>query len=159
VQRGHHHVDAAGRHDSNGRSRSATSTRARSPSRCRANPTSCIGRNPHGPEFGDYGLLHVRYGKAKKGSPPKRRSVVTVWPWTAEILEEWISEFRTMLAIDGTPALWPSEHGPRIGLQRMNSRFTAYRDALGLDPAPGHPQPGTNQPAAAVDGDPSTAHR
>ena len=42
-----------------------------------------IGRNPHGPEFGDYGLVHVRYGKAKKGSPPKRRSVATVWAWTA----------------------------------------------------------------------------
>ena len=39
-----------------------------------------IGRNPHGPEFGDYGLIHVRYGKAKKGSPPERRSVATVWP-------------------------------------------------------------------------------
>ncbi|MGI8312082.1 hypothetical protein [Saccharopolyspora hattusasensis] len=46
-----------------------------------------IGRNPHGPEFGDYGLIHVRHGKAK-GSPSKRRSVATVWTWTAEILEE-----------------------------------------------------------------------
>lgn len=92
-----------------------------------------VGRNPHGPEFGDYGLLHVGYGKAKKGSPPKRRSVVTVWPWTAEILEEWVTEFRGMLAVGGTSALWPSERGPRIGLQRINSRFTVYRDALGLD--------------------------
>ncbi|MFB7620418.1 tyrosine-type recombinase/integrase [Kitasatospora sp. NPDC056181] len=33
------------------------------------------------------------------------------------------------------PALWPSERGPRIGLQRLDSRFAAYRDALGLDPA------------------------
>jgi integrase/recombinase XerC len=61
-----------------------------------------LGRNPHGPELGDYGLIHVRYGKAKKGSPPKRRSVVTVWTWTAEILEEWVTEFRPRLAVPGT---------------------------------------------------------
>jgi integrase/recombinase XerC len=92
-----------------------------------------IGRNPHGPELGDYGLVHVRYGKAKKGSPPKRRSVATVWKWTAEILEEWVTEFRPRLAVPGSTALWPSERGERIGLQRINSRFAAYRDALGLD--------------------------
>ncbi|WP_207926952.1 hypothetical protein [Actinocrispum wychmicini] len=61
-----------------------------------------IGRNPHGPEFGDYGLVHVRYGKAKKGSPPKRRSVATVWTWAAEILEEWVTEFRPLLATAAT---------------------------------------------------------
>lgn len=32
-------------------------------------------------------------------------------------------------------ALWPSERGPRIGVQRLDSRFAAYRDAVGLDPA------------------------
>lgn len=37
-----------------------------------------FGRNPEGREFGEYGTLLVRYGKAKKGSPPKRRSVLTV---------------------------------------------------------------------------------
>ncbi|MFC9881350.1 hypothetical protein ACFVJW_17385 [Streptomyces libani] len=30
-----------------------------------------FGPNPHGREFGDYGTLMVRHGKAKKGSPPK----------------------------------------------------------------------------------------
>ncbi|MEV4888032.1 hypothetical protein AB0K48_01395 [Nonomuraea sp. NPDC055795] len=33
-----------------------------------------FGRNPHGTEFGEYGRCQVRYGKAKKGSPPKRRT-------------------------------------------------------------------------------------
>jgi integrase/recombinase XerC len=37
-------------------------------------------RNPHGSEFGEYGVCLVRFGKAKKGSPPKRRSVLTVCP-------------------------------------------------------------------------------
>lgn len=53
--------------------------------------------------------------------------------WTATILQEWITTFRPMLAVAGTQALWPSERGPRIGLQRINSRFAAYREALGLD--------------------------
>ncbi|MEV0390169.1 hypothetical protein [Nonomuraea sp. NPDC050643] len=30
-----------------------------------------FGRNTHGPEFGEYGVLYVRHGKAQKGSPPK----------------------------------------------------------------------------------------
>ncbi|MFF5211009.1 tyrosine-type recombinase/integrase [Streptosporangium sp. NPDC000396] len=92
-------------------------------------------RNPHGPEFCEYGVYLVRFGKAKKGSPPKRRSVLTVWPWTAEVLEEWITEIRPHFGIDGNPAAWPSERGLRVGCQRLNSRFVAYRDALDLDPA------------------------
>ncbi|CAL9406325.1 hypothetical protein SUDANB1_01560 [Streptomyces sp. enrichment culture] len=32
-------------------------------------------------------------------------------------------------------ALWPSERGARIGVQRLDSRFAAYRDAGGLGPA------------------------
>jgi site-specific recombinase XerD len=93
-----------------------------------------FGRNPEGPEFGEYGLTYVRYGKAQKGSPPKRRSVLTVWEWMAEILEEWFTEVRPFFGVEGNPAAWPSERGLRIGLQRLNSRFAAYRDALGLDP-------------------------
>ncbi|MGD0700367.1 MAG: hypothetical protein ABSA02_10840 [Trebonia sp.] len=51
-----------------------------------------FGRNPHGEELGEFGLCRVRFGKAKKGSPPKRRSVLTVFGWTPEILEEWFTE-------------------------------------------------------------------
>ena len=45
-----------------------------------------FGRNPHAPEFGEYGVCYVRHGKASKGSPPKRRSVLTVLPWTVEVI-------------------------------------------------------------------------
>jgi site-specific recombinase XerD len=92
-----------------------------------------FGRNPQGAEFGDYGVCQVRFGKAAKGSAPKRRSVLTVWAWTPGILEEWVAEFRPLLAPPGSPALWPSERAPRVGLQQINARFAAYRDALGLD--------------------------
>jgi hypothetical protein len=31
-------------------------------------------RTPHAVEFGPYGAVKIRYGKAKKGSPSKRRT-------------------------------------------------------------------------------------
>lgn len=37
------------------------------------------GRNPAAPQFGRYGSLHVRYGKAKRGQPPRRRNVLSVF--------------------------------------------------------------------------------
>jgi integrase/recombinase XerC len=92
-----------------------------------------FGRNPHGPEFGEYGRLLVRFGKAMKGSPPKRRSVLTVFDWAPDVLEEWFTEVRPLMGPDGNPAAWPSERGLRVGCQRLNSRFVAYRQALGLD--------------------------
>lgn len=90
-------------------------------------------RNPHGGEFGDYGLCRVRFGKAKKGSPPKQRSVLSVWAWTAEVLDEWFSEIRPLFGVDANPAAWPSERGMWVGCQRLNSRFAAYRQTLGMD--------------------------
>ncbi|MFE2498964.1 tyrosine-type recombinase/integrase [Streptomyces scopuliridis] len=90
-------------------------------------------RNPHGGEFGEYGRCQVRFGKAKKGSPPKRRGVLTVFDWTPDVLDEWFTEVRPLFGTDNNPAAWPSERGLRIGCQRLNSRFIAYRKALGLD--------------------------
>lgn len=109
---------------------------------CRRNETRMLdvadfGRNPNGPEFGEYGVCYIRHGKAQKGSAPKRRSVLTVWPWTAEILEQWFSEVRPLFGADGNPAAWPSERGQRVGGQQVNKQLAGYRDALGLDPALG----------------------
>jgi integrase/recombinase XerC len=95
-----------------------------------------FGRNPQGVEYGEYGVLYVRHGKAMRGSPPKRRSVLTVWPWYPEIIEQWVEHMRPQFATSAdSGALWPSERGPRIGFTQMNTRLAAYRDALGLDPA------------------------
>ena len=91
-----------------------------------------LGRNPHGPEFGEYGVCYMRYGKATTGSAPKPRGVLTVWAWVPEVLEEWISQFRPLLAPPASSALWPSERAARVRLQQINSWFAAYRDALGL---------------------------
>lgn len=94
-----------------------------------------FGRNPDGPEFGEYGLCYIRHGKARPGSAPKRRSVLTVHPWTSEILDQWFSEIRPQFGLDNNPAAWPSERGLRVGHEQLNKRLSAYRDALGMDPA------------------------
>jgi len=91
-----------------------------------------FGTNPHAAEFDEYRVCYVRHGKAMKGSPPKRRSVLTVWSWTVEILQQWVVEVRPRLATDGNPALWPSERAARIGLQQINARLASYRAALGM---------------------------
>jgi len=93
-----------------------------------------FGPNPHALEFGEYGMCQVRFGKAMKGSPPKHRSVLTVWEWVPQVLAQWIDEARPLMPSAGaSAALWPSERGPRIGSGTLHKRFCEYRDALGLD--------------------------
>jgi hypothetical protein len=60
--------------------------------------------------------------------------VLTVWGWTAEILEQWFTEVRPAITSDGDPAAWPSERGARVGVKHLNKRLSEYRDELGLDP-------------------------
>ncbi|MGH3203305.1 MAG: tyrosine-type recombinase/integrase [Streptosporangiaceae bacterium] len=96
--------------------------------------TADFSANPHAPEFGDYGVCQVRFGKARKGSPPKRRSVLTVWAWVPEVLAQWAEEARPLMPSAGRSTfMWPSERGPRIGSDALHKRFSDYRDALGLD--------------------------
>lgn len=95
-----------------------------------------FGKNPDGPEFGEFGVCYVRYGKAQRGSSPKRRSVLAVHPWTVEVLTQWVEQVRPMFGSQG-PAAWPSERGPRVGVAHLNKQLATYRDELGMDPALG----------------------
>ena len=88
--------------------------------------------NPAAPELGRFGSLAVRYGKAMRGSPPRRRTVATVMPWAAEVVDEYLSEVRPAYSMDGHPALWLTERGGRISVRQVDERFAAYRDAAGL---------------------------
>lgn len=93
-----------------------------------------FGPNPDGAEFGEYGVVYVRYGKAQRGSPPKRRSVLTVWPWSVEVLEQYFAEFRPLFDREAKGAAWPSERRERVGLEVINHRLATYRDALSMEP-------------------------
>jgi integrase/recombinase XerC len=88
--------------------------------------------NAAAPEFGRHGALSVRFGKATRGSPPRRRTVLTTMGWAAEAVAEWMTEIRPAYRVTGN-VLWPTERGGRISVEHINDRFAAYRDALGLD--------------------------
>jgi integrase/recombinase XerD len=87
-------------------------------------------RNPHAPEFGRYGVVHVRYGKAKKGSPHKRRSALTVFDWTPDVLADWLAHGQSHL--DAGIDLFPSEKGALVAENTLLRRFRRYCDDLEL---------------------------
>jgi integrase/recombinase XerC len=90
------------------------------------------GRNPAAPEFGRFGMLHVRYGKAVRGQPPRRRNVPSVMAWAVEAVADYAENIRPRFGCEGHPALWVTERDGRLRPAEINSRFVSYRDALGL---------------------------
>lgn len=91
------------------------------------------GRNAKAPQFGRYGVLNVRYGKASKGSPPRQRTVLTVMGWAAECVTDWVEDIRPAYRTGAKRMLWPTERGGRIRPAAVDARFAEYRDAIGLD--------------------------
>jgi integrase/recombinase XerC len=93
-----------------------------------------FGTNPHAAEFGHHGVVYVRHGKAMRGSPPKRRSVLTVpcHQWAVDCLRQWIEEVRPRIADDDNPALWPSERGDQVTAGAITKQFTELRRGVGL---------------------------
>jgi site-specific recombinase XerD len=93
------------------------------------------GRNPATPEFGRFGMLHVRYGKAVRGQPPRRRNVASVMGWAVDAVSDYVSNIRPRFGLVDHPALWVTERGGRLKPAEINARFVTYRDALGLPKA------------------------
>jgi integrase/recombinase XerC len=91
-----------------------------------------FGRNPKAAEFGEFGVCYVRFGKANAGSPPKRRSVLTVMPWSVDVIAEWVREVWPQVRHENASSLWPSEAAPRMSDARFNSAFVRLREAAGL---------------------------
>jgi integrase/recombinase XerC len=94
-----------------------------------------FGRNAAAPEFGRYGMLGVRYGKAKRGQPPRRRNVASVMGWAVEAVADYVENIRPRFGCPDHPALWVTERGGRIKPAEIDDRFAAYRKALGLPEA------------------------
>ena len=88
--------------------------------------------SPAAPEFGALGVCHVRYGKAMRGSPPRRRAVAAVMPWAVAALAQYIDEVRPRYGAHAHPALWLTERGERISPRSVDERFAAWRKAAGL---------------------------
>ena len=66
-------------------------------------------RNPQVPQFAGYGAVFVRWGKSSNGSPPKRRTVLTVpeMDWAVPVLQQWVEEVR--------PTVLPGEPSGAVG--------------------------------------------
>ena len=87
---------------------------------------------PAAPEFGRFGMLHVRYGKAMRGQPPRRRNVPSVMGWAVEAVADYVDNIRPRFGCEEHPALWVTERGGRVEPAEINARFVAYRDAFRL---------------------------
>lgn len=89
--------------------------------------------NYRAPYFGDYGVLHVRWGKSSAGNEFKPRSVLTVFDWSAEVLDDWIHHG---LPRYGEPItdLFPTGPGKIITEPQLIRRLRGYVDELGFPP-------------------------
>jgi integrase/recombinase XerC len=91
-----------------------------------------FGRNPRAPEFADFGVCYVRWGKASRGSLPRRRTGLTVMPWSMEVLEEWVRAGWPRMRRGTAAGLWPSERAPRVSQDRFNAAFAQAAADAGL---------------------------
>jgi integrase/recombinase XerC len=88
--------------------------------------------NPAAPQLGGLGVCQVRYGKAMRGSPPRRRAVAAVMPWAVEALAQYLAEVRPRYGAAAHPALWLTERGGRISTRQVDDRFALWRSVAGL---------------------------
>lgn len=90
--------------------------------------------NPSMPQFGRLGGWFVRWGKASRGSAPKRRTVLTVpeMDWVVPVVEEYLTEVRPALGSAKHPAVWLNERSGRMSVRRVDQIFEALRLAAGL---------------------------
>ncbi len=92
-----------------------------------------FGPNPAALELGSFGICQVRFGKALRGSPPRRRAVATVFPWAAEVVAQYVDEVRTQHVESArNPALWLTERGGRLSPRSIDERFASWRAEAGL---------------------------
>lgn len=85
--------------------------------------------NPHARQFGRFGVCKVRYGKSRRASPYKPRSVLTVFSWTPAVVADWLANGRG--SID-TLDLFPSERGVLVLEPTLLRRLRRYCDELAL---------------------------
>jgi integrase/recombinase XerC len=75
----------------------------------------------------------VRWGKAKRGGGPQRRTVLTVFDWAVDVVEQYLTEIRPAFGRPEHPAMFLTERGTRIAVGYVNERFAEIRAEAGLD--------------------------
>jgi integrase len=91
--------------------------------------------NPHMRDWGTYGSVHVRYGKAATGSLPRRRTVLAVpeFDWAVDGLRQWVEQALPLYGAGGHPALWLTERSTRVKVRQIDDLFAVARVEVGLD--------------------------
>ena len=92
--------------------------------------------NPHVRDWGTYGSLHVRYGKAIRGGVPRRRTVLSVpeFDWVIGGMRQWVEQARPIINAADHPALWLTERLSRVSVKHLDKRFARLRTDAGLAP-------------------------
>ena len=90
--------------------------------------------NPHVSEWGTYGSVHVRYGKAIRGGTPRRRTVLAVpeFDWAIKGMRQWVEHARPIINAADHPALWLTERLTRVSTmahrQELHARCATAPD-------------------------------
>lgn len=98
-------------------------------------PSHVVDFHPHPslPEFRGCGQVHVRCRKSKRGGGPQRRTVLTVFDWAVEVVEQYLVEIRPSFGCLAHPALFLTERGTRISPAYIDEGFAEIRVEAGLD--------------------------
>lgn len=91
--------------------------------------------DPHMRQWGRFGAVHVRYGKASRGGAPRRRTVLTVpeFDWVVAGMRQWVEEARLLVDPGHRAALLLTERLQRVSPKDLELRFAALRRDAGLD--------------------------
>jgi site-specific recombinase XerD len=65
--------------------------------------------------------------KAKRGGGPQRRSVLTVFDWAVDVVEQYLAEVRPAFGCSEHPAVFVTERGTRISLPYVTSGSPAAK--------------------------------
>lgn len=90
--------------------------------------------NPAASQYSTYGAVEVRWGKASRGSGPRRRTVLTVpeLDWIVEGLAQWVNLGRVRFPDHPGGGLWTTERGTRVSMRYLDHRFSDLRDGADL---------------------------
>jgi len=91
-------------------------------------------RNIRTPTFGEWGVLRVRMGKAMKGSPPKQGTVLTVFDWSADMIDHWVRTGLPRFRLERATPLFPTETGQMLDPRNLRRKFHQLIDELGFAP-------------------------
>jgi site-specific recombinase XerD len=91
-------------------------------------------RNPRALQYGIHGSVQVRYGKATRGGPPKRRTALTVpeMDWVTGVLSCWTEEIRPCFSPGNHPALFVTERQSRVSVRHLDTVFSRAAGDAGI---------------------------